>query len=288
MVGSVWRSALLAHKFVRSGRASLVEFDTEKSESGILLFKCHRTSIPQTQVSIDGSNYTFTFHDSHCTIDTAGIVWSMQRRLRLALSMLLGTRAQIFAARESNKLYLNLAKDVDYQRAHPLFESPQLAPSMLECLTRFLISLSDRDFNHWYKASAFMIEGKSSYAELEIRVTNLFVFLEMFDAAETLSGNAISAMLEIPLSDAKLLCGVRNKLVHERHTLREAIAACDAELSKYNPHHTLHAFNATEPSAPTTFYLRLCERINRFIARTIGWSGKHYAYRDNLTHYPPP
>lgn len=209
------------------------------------------------------------------------------RRLRLAVSILLGTRAQIFAIHESDALRLSLASDVEYQRSHPLFDHGNRGGGILECLVRYLLALPDREFNHWNKAATFMIEGKSSFSDLDVRVTNLFVFLEMFDQSRTLSGNTVAAMLGIPLSDAKLLCEVRNKLVHERHTLLDAINASDAEQRARNPRYALQAFALAGPSPSVNFYLRLCERINAFIARTIGWGGPHQAYSGILTPYVP-
>jgi hypothetical protein len=134
-------------------------------------------------------------------------------------------------------------------------------------VVRFLLALSDHDFDHWYKASAFMIEGKSSFAELDIRIANLFVFLEMFDDVNTLSASAVARMLDILLSDAKLLCGVRNKLVHGRHTLLEAIDASDAEQRARSTRHVLQAFALANQSPAVVLYLRLCERINAFTAK---------------------
>lgn len=270
-----------------SPACSLVEFITEKAEGNALTLRCHRAAIPRTQFTLDGASYTFDFKDSHCTISCSEPIWGSQRRLRLAISILLGTRAQLFAVHESNTLRLSLANDVEYQRSHPLFDHSNFGGPMMECLVRFLLALSDRDFDHWYKATAFMIEGKSSFAELDIRITNLFVFLEMFDDANTLSGSAVARMLDIPLSDAKLLCGVRNKLVHGRHTLLEAIDASDAEQRAHNPHHVLQAFAFANQSPAVVLYLRLCERINAFIARSIGWSGPHHTYRSTLTPYLP-
>lgn len=266
---------------------SLVEFKTEKAEANTLTVRCHRTAMPRTQFTVEGADYTFDFKDPHCTIRSSIPIWGSQRRLRLAISILLGTRAQLFAVHESNTLRLSLANDVEYQRSHALFDHPNFGRPMLECLVRFLLALSDRDFNHWYKAAAFMIEGKSSFAELDIRITNLFVFLEMFDDAGSLSGNAVAQMLEIPLSDAKLLCGVRNRLLHERHTLREAIDASDAEQRAHNPRYALQAFAFADQSPSVILYLRLCERINAFIARSIGWSGPHHTYSSTLAPYLP-
>jgi hypothetical protein len=274
-------------RLVLSPASSIVEFKTDKAETSTLIYNCHRLSIPRTGFTVDGSAYVFSFEGTHCLVDSPALIWGKHRRLRLALSILFGTRAQLFAARESGTLYLNVARDIEYQRSHALFEYASSAGPILECLTRFLLALSDREFNHWHKATAFMIEGKSSYAELEIRITNLFVFLEMFDAADRLSGNAVAEMLEIPLSDAKLLCGVRNKLVHEGHTLLEAIEASDAELRTHNPRHEVHAFDLAGQSAGAMLYLRLCERINHFVARKIAWHGKHNAYRGNLADYAP-
>jgi hypothetical protein len=278
-------SELSITRLTLSPSSSLVEFRTENEEGNTLALRCHKAALPRVKFTVDGTSYSFNFKDSHCIISSSASIWGSQRRFRLAISILLGTRAQIFASHESSTLRLNLANDVEYQRSHPLFDHSNLGGGMLESLVRFLLALSDRDFDHWHKAIAFMVEGKSSFAELEIRITNLFVFLEMFDDSDTLSGNAVARMLGIPLSDAKFLCGVRNKLVHGRHTLREAIAASDADQRAHNPRHTLQAFAPVNQSPSVVLYLRLCELINGFIARSIGWGEAYHTYRSILVPY---
>jgi hypothetical protein len=159
---------------------------------------------------------------------------------------------------------------------------------MFEQLLRFLLSLPPKEFAHWRKAGAFLVEGKSSLAELDIRLVNLFVFLEMFDGARGLSGQALAKMLDIPLSDAKVACETRNRLIHERHTLNAAIADADAQLARHDKAHALQSFDLSGriESPGVMFTFRMCERINRFICRQIGWNQSYYDYGFLLSRKP--
>jgi hypothetical protein len=91
------------------------------------------------------------------------------------------------------------------------------------------------DFDHWFKAYAFLIEGKGGFAELDIRVTNAFVFLEMLDESGSFDAVKLAEMLNISRSDGHLIRETRNRLIHERHTLNHAVRDADAKRERCDP-----------------------------------------------------
>lgn len=195
-----------------------------------------------------------------------------------------GAPISLLAGYEGRKARINLARPRVYQSSHRLYDHYNDAGDVLEHLLRFSMALSIRDFHHWEKAAAFLLEGKASHAEEDIRVTNLFVFIEMFDESRTLNANSLSAMMSISLSDAKFLCAVRNRLVHQKHDLSEAIRDAQSELTRHDPSHVLRHFDISgcKHPATTNVLIRLCERLNFYLAQQIGWNGTWNAYKSIL------
>jgi hypothetical protein len=239
-------------------------------------------SIPLTSRTIDGMSVRMESDASLLTIQAEGALWRKERRFRLTVSLLLGVRASLVCATEGEKIRLNLASRPQYQTSHPLCADFQKWANLFYCLLEYLLTCSDRKLEHWYKATAFMIEGKASFTELDIRVTNLLVFLEMFDCSETLQAPALARMLAITVHDAELICRVRNRLIHQEHTLLEAIREADNQLRQNDAKYALSWFDVSgrTHNAAVAVWLRLCERINQYVVNSVGWSGGHYDYVD--------
>jgi len=265
---------------------SIVEFDYTPLSGDLneLFYVANFASFTPFSCEVGGVVYNAVENRPHLSIRSRACLWTHERRIRLALSLLQGAPISLLAGYEGGKVRINLARPRVYQSSHRLHEAYNDAPNVLEHLLRFCMTLSTQDFHHWEKAAAFLLEGKASYAEADIRVTNLFIFIEMFDGSKTLSANSLSPMLSISLSDAKFLCEVRNRLVHQKHDLTGAISDAQSELVRKNPNHVLTDFDISGRKHPATtnVLIRLCERLNLYLAQQIGWTGKWNAYKSIL------
>lgn len=231
---------------------------------------------------MDGLELQITGEAPNLKVRSAQPLWVHQRRIGLAASLLLGVRVSPLWAYEAGLMRVNLAKPRDYQSGHRLFREHSIASQMFEELLRFLMRFAEAEFAHWYKAVAFMLEGKSGQSELDIRAVNLLVFLEMLDASRTLETHTLALMLEISESDAELIKRTRNRLIHESDSLISALGAADQELRRWDPKYSLQCFNISgQPHhSALMFSLRLCERINRFILKRANSSLPHYGYEE--------
>jgi hypothetical protein len=142
-----------------------------------------------------------------------------------------------------------LADPTTYQQSHRLCEPHEWSGEMLEYLIRFLLRLPQSDLDQWYMAGAFIIEGKSARVEMDIRVVNLLVFVEMIDDTDTMDMNSIATTLEMSRSDAKLIKEVRNRLVHGRLALNPACRERNVHLKKHDPNYSPVWFDVS--GAPT-------------------------------------
>lgn len=265
---------------------SIVEFDYSplSGNQNELFYVANFASFMPFSCEAKGVTYSAAEKRPNLSIQSAAPLWERERRIRLALSLLQGAPISLLAAYEDRKARINLVRPRVYQSSHRLYEDYKDAPDVFEHLLRFSMGLSTQEFLHWEKATAFLLEGKASHAELDIRVTNLFVFIEMFDGSRTLSGNSLSAMLSISLADAKFLCEVRNRLVHQKHSLGDAISEAQSELVRNDPKHVLTNFDISGHRHPATtnVAIRLCERLNHYLAQQVRWTGAWNSYKTIL------
>jgi hypothetical protein len=262
---------------------SVVEFDySPRSDSdNEVFYSASVASFAPFSCEAAGETYLVVEKRPNLSIRSKALIWGNEPRIRLALSLLQGAPVSLMVSYESGKARVNLVRPRIYRSSHLLYDEYTDAPAIFEHLLRFATGLSSQAFRHWEKAAAFLLEGKASFAEADVRVVNLFVFLEMFDGSRTLSGNTLSRMLSIAHSDARFLCEVRNRLVHQKHDLNGAISDADAWLRCNDPSYGLVGFDLSGCVHPpvTNVLLRLCERLNCYVATQIGWKGKWNTYK---------
>lgn len=263
-------------------KVSVIEFDyVPRSLNASELFYFGEFSGNQYFTAKIGTmNCSVNQGDRQLSIQSSDSLWENERRIRLAFSLLHGAPLSFFASYEANKVRISLSPPRLFQSSHRFYKDHKDVPDLFEYLFRFAMKLTPQEFLHWIKATAFLLEGKASRAELDICITNLFVFIEMFDESRTMSGNSLQKMLSIPLSDAKFLCGIRNRLVHQHFCLSEAICDADAELTRESQKYRLEQFDISgrQHPATTTVVFRLYERLNYYLAQQIGWGGEWNAY----------
>jgi len=236
--------------------------------------------------SVGGLTYSVSVSKDVLSFQSAFPIARLRHRIITAVSVLQGAPAGLIASYEPGTLCIDGPRPQRYQRSHALYASPRDVAALFRCLLDYAINLSENDFRHWRKATTFFNEGKSSYAVLDVRVTNLFVFLEMYDGSNTLSANTLERMLKVSRNDAKLLTKVRNKLIHDRHTLEEAVHSALRELRKPSPvcegttDLGLRCFRSLEAASQkgVHFWATLCELINCFVARQVRWTGARRSY----------
>lgn len=266
--------------------SSIIEFEHLPSTftANEVVYAGALTSVRPHEFMVDGSEFRVSGDQKQFSVQSKAPLWSNEKRVRLAASLLLGVRVSPLAAYEGGLLRINLATESTYKGSHRLYVDHASSGVMFEHLLRFFLTLSEPAFWHWYKACAFLLEGKAGNTELDIGLVNLFVFLEMRDNSGTLSANSISPLLDISLTDAKLVCRIRNRLVHESHTLDKAVKEADAELARNEPGYSLKWFDLSgarhEPGVMVAF--RLYERVNRYLCSVIGWRKGFNSYESVL------
>lgn len=266
--------------------SSIVEFEHKPStyRGNEVVYVGEFNSVPHHEFTIDGDTFCVGGDRKQLRVQSLVPLWSKERRIRLAASLLLGKRVSPLAAYEDGVLRINLAKEDIYKESHRLYADYASAGALFEHLLRFFLSLTEPDFRHWNKACSFLLEGKAGQTELDIGLINVFVFLEMRDNSGTLSPNTIMPLLGISLTDAKLIVKIRNLLVHQSHTLNEAVEEANAELTRNEPRYSLKCFDLSGKIHPAGVMVafRLYERANYYLCTLIGWSKTYNTYESVL------
>jgi hypothetical protein len=265
---------------------SIIEFEHQPTtcSDNEIVYAGGLSALGRHRFEVGGDEFHVNGDRKQLCVRSTAPLWNRERRIRLAATLLLGVRVAPLAAFEGGLLRINLAREATYKESHQLYVDHALAGGLFEHLLRFFLGLSEPDFWHWYKACAFLLEGKAGHTELDIGLVNLFVFLEMRDKSDTLSANTIAPLLDISLTDAKLVCRIRNRLIHESQTLNEAVQEANAELVRNEPTYSLKWFDlgGSRHSPGVMVAFRLYERLNHYLCRTVGWQKGYNAYENVL------
>lgn len=268
--------------FILAPASSIIEFShrTSDLEQSEIIYAGDLSSVPAQQIELESTCFRIDCDRRHFTIRSTKPLWEREKRIRLAVSLLMGVRVAPLAAFESGVLRINLTKDISYKQSHRLNGEENAAGPLFECLLRFFFGLSGVDFMHWYKSCAFLLEAKAGQTELDIGLVNLFVYLEMWDGSKTLTANTLAPMLEISINEAKLVCRTRNALVHEKRALTDGFQHALAELASWDPNFSADRFGVGDEKIDSgvMFVFWLYERVNKHLCRQIGWQGKYNNY----------
>lgn len=90
--------------------------------------------------------------------------------------------------------------------------------------------------NNWKRLTRglyFYLQGLGGITPIEIRVINLFTFLEIIDGSNTLDKNKISKLLGITTDEADILCKTRGSLIHNGKDIATALINSYNEIASY-------------------------------------------------------
>jgi len=199
----------------------------------------------------------------------------IEKKIWLAWSVLQGCPLTNRNYIGKDNLSISLESVKSYQASGKLYKYINSAFDIFKKLFIFLDGLDADEFEKWEKAFHFYIEGKSSWSNLDIKLINYFIFLDILNGARNLSKDFLAKMLEINHDDASIICEVRNKLIHEEHRLKSAIqSAYTLKKNKFQSFSPKDLdVDGSNSVDPLLFYLKTASLIDYYLIRKIGYSG---------------
>jgi hypothetical protein len=164
-----------------------------------------------------------------------------------------------------------------YNKGSSLFRGWQNQQPMLQALVNFFVQLGEDEFKGWEKAITFYLEGRNSELDYDVRIIGLMIFIEMFDGSRTMSRQPIATEFECSLELADFLVRMRNKLIHNRMTLWNAVPLVHTEILQHQSEWVCPelAFSSQNYEMNSIlFFLQLEKMVNSYIVRQANYSGE--------------
>lgn len=151
-----------------------------------------------------------------------------------------------------------------------------------EFFTKFLTYLTKLSMQSKKKFELFIsyfLDSCTQLINLENRIVNLFIALEIIDNSKTLNKNTLKKILDIDINDADFAIKVRNHLIHKGHTLRVSIEESRKEMVIFLPHYQYPFKTNLKRKVTGSFYFYLLSRTYNYILTEIGMANLEIAYK---------
>jgi len=232
--------------------------------------------IPVT-VAINNCSISFLPRETSLSVTCESDLRPLLPRIRAAWSVLQGAFPSHAASyNQDGGVDLAVRRPRPYYEGNSLFRGWQNLEPLLSAILQSFVAKSEDEFKGWEKAISFYLEGRNKELDYDVRIIGFMVFIEMFDAASTMSKQTISQEFSCSIEFADLLVRMRNKLIHERMTLWNAIPQVHAALLQYQPGWSCSEIDFTHGDfehASILFFLHLELLVNLFIINHVGYSG---------------
>ncbi|HPZ76312.1 MAG TPA: hypothetical protein PK409_09335 [Thermosynergistes sp.] len=241
------------------------------------------------QLTVSGDNGRFIVKSRTPLSDYEEII-------RIGLGILLGGPISVryIYDGESKTITINLANH-EGKTIGPLYRNSN-GEELLNKIFKYLFhaklvgdNRADSYDNNWKRLTRglhFYLQGLGGIAPIEIRVINLFTFLEIIDESNTLDKNKISKLLDITTDEADILCKTRGSLIHNGKDIATALINSYNEIASYKkaPLDCKLFIIDSDNKQKTTehFYFKLAMLLNKFLMKEIGYSGQWNDYFDYL------
>jgi hypothetical protein len=282
---------------VLTPRTSGITFDFKKPSYNANQYELFYTNNklrvdPQTCLEVDSLRIRFAGDKNGLTLIAESSLREVQEKFWLSWSILQGTPLHLRAILDADELTLNMSscKFTSGIGSLPVKESDVLP--LFNAYNVFFRQMSIEEFSRWRRAAHFYFEGVATDRYLEIRLINLFNFLEMLDDSKTLNKSTLAPLLSVTNNEADILCKIRNSLVHKGKTLEDAISTAFQDFEQYGANQVapklfgISRNNLNKIAA--LFYFKFAACLARFWARKINYNGDVYGYENTINNLESP
>lgn len=233
-------------------------------------------------ISINGADVQFLQRETSLSVTAASDLRPVLDRIKAAWSVLQGAYLSHAASYNADGgIDLAVRRPRSYYKGNSLFRGWQNLDSLLDALIQVFVEKSEDDFKGWEKAISFYLEGRNTELDYDVRIIGFMIFVEMFDESSTMSKQSISQEFNCSIEFAEFLVRMRNKLIHERMTIWNAVPQVHAEILQHQAGWSCAEIDFSlrdYGTASILFFLHLERLVNKFIVDHVGYSG---AYADN-------
>lgn len=272
-------------RVVLSPKASLIHFLHTPSLDSLseLYFLNNFIQGPPTTISVDGNDLRFLPQETSLSVTSPNDLRRILPRIKAAWSVLQGANlAHAASYNDDGGIDLAVRRPRAYYKGNSLHLGWDTFEPLLSSLTQTFIAKSDDEFKGWEKAISFYLEGRNPELDYDVRIIGFMIFIEMFDGSSTMSKHSISSELNCSLEFAEFLVRMRNKLIHGRMTIWNAVPQVHSEILQHQP-----GWSCTEidfslreyETASILFFLHMERLVNGYIVHHVRHSGR---YSDNL------
>ena len=205
--------------------------------------------------------------------------------LKLATSLMSGVPTSPLGVVKSGELDLYFERSFPYSNGHGFRGGPECGAELFGALLNFFVDKNESELIDWRKGVECIVQGRSGPGLLDTKTIVVFVFIEIFDGANTLSKSSARKMFHrISVSDSELIYRVRNALLHSAVTLNDAIEIGLRQVQSHPPAPVFGVFRRLEEltrkgkQSAAEFYFVLNALVNSYIADRIGWTGPFNDY----------
>lgn len=235
-----------------------------------------------TTISVNGDDVHFLPRETSLSITGPNDLRPILPRIKASWSVLQGAYlAHAASYNHDGGIDLAVRRPRAYYKGNSLFHGLENFKPLLDALVLAFAAKSEDDFKGWEKAISFYLEGRNPELDYDVRIIGFMIFIEMFDGSSTMSKQSISHEFNCSLEFAEFLVRMRNKLIHERMTIWNAVPQVHSELLQHQDTWSCAEINFSleeYETASILFFLHLERLVNQFIVNHVGYSG---SYSDN-------
>ena len=232
---------------------------------------------PPMTISVNGDDVRFLPRETSLSVTGPSDLRPVLPRIKAAWSVLQGAYLSHAAScNDDGGIDLAVRRPRAYHEGNSLFCGWENLQPLLEALIQTFVAKSEDDFQGWEKAISFYLEGRNSELNYDVRIIGFMIFIEMFDGSKTMDKQCISKNFNCSVEFAYFLAQVRNKLIHERMTIWNAVPQVHAKILQRQVEWSCAEIDFSLRKykiASILFFVHLERLVNKFIISHIGYSG---------------
>lgn len=266
-------------RFTLSPNSRFIKFRHEPPMPGRSELYFLNNFIDQPPITITSHGLNLVFHprkQRSLSISSTNDLRPYANRLATSWSILQGAEVSHTASFTGSDFELSVRRPRSYNRGHSLYRGNHSAAPLTEALTNFFLEMDDNTYSGWQKATRFYLEGINSDLDYDLRIVNFMVVLEMFDNSRTMTKQSIAETFGTSIEFADLLVRMRNRMIHGRMSLWNAIPIVHGELVHHQPGWSCDEIQLNDSQyemGSILFFLHLQKIVNTFIVKQCAYSG---------------
>lgn len=194
-----------------------------------------------------------------------------------ALAISQGLRPTYFAGIFKGEIELNFTRQRTEMGIEPIFKEPIRIAQFLEKYVHYRSQLAKNDSRKFDLFVGYIMDSFVEVLYLENRIICLFTSLEIIDNSGTLNKESLKREFGIHSDWASLIVKVRNKIIHEGFTIKDAVISSYQDIKKYKSEKVSMPFRiekVAQKKLPSKFFFFLLSIMLSKVCSMISMDSK--------------